>query len=477
MKPTTRRCSLCLLKISSRISACSSARITARSFQTCSAKNAAKKAINENNQPIHKYIGTSHKRFNRIHVCGLTVTGALGVPELPLPENKLRHRPIHSQPYPYRLMLDNINNIACGYGFSVFSSKRTGTIKVWGCGLNTDSQIGFHKGQPQKKKKKTDRDNIDYDRVSYKYLMEPAPIALPLKFDKTKVIGLACGRAHTLILTNNEGIFTLGNNAFGQCGRPIVDGEMYENSKKIHCIPHEVFPSPVVEVVCGMDHSLFLTKDGEVFACGWGADGQTGLGSSQPTSEPTLVGGDLEGVKVKHLSSFADTSLAVSEDHGLFAWGSSEYGQLSCISESTQVLEPTVLPFKKQKKIKQAAIGGTSAMILNEEGEVWVWGYGILGKGPVLDNSVWPEQIPHTLFGSSDFNRGVSVEKITCGLGSFAAITNKGELYCWGKNRNGCLGIGARRDQYFPWKVIVGSEVTDVKCGVDHMLILSKSLL
>lgn len=32
----------------------------------------------------------------------------------------------------------------------------------------------------------------------------------------------------------------------------------------------------VHQVACGQDHSLFLTDRGEVYSCGWGADGQTG---------------------------------------------------------------------------------------------------------------------------------------------------------------------------------------------------------
>lgn len=31
-----------------------------------------------------------------------------------------------------------------------------------------------------------------------------------------------------------------------------------------------------LQVACGQDHSLFLTETGKVYACGWGADGQTG---------------------------------------------------------------------------------------------------------------------------------------------------------------------------------------------------------
>jgi len=32
-----------------------------------------------------------------------------------------------------------------------------------------------------------------------------------------------------------------------------------------------------VQVVCGQDHTLFLTEDGQVYSCGLGADGQTGM--------------------------------------------------------------------------------------------------------------------------------------------------------------------------------------------------------
>lgn len=61
--------------------------------------------------------------------------------------------------------------------------------------------------------------------------------------------------------------------------------------------------------------------------------------------------------------------------------------------------------------------------IFSEKGQVFVWGYGILGKGPDLSESSTPEMIPSTLFGRSEFNPSVAVASVRCGLNHFAAVT------------------------------------------------------
>lgn len=60
-----------------------------------------------------------------------------------------------------------------------------------------------------------------------------------------------------------------------------------------------------------------------------------------------------------------------------------------------------------------------------EEGNVFVWGYGILGKGPNLIETAVPKMIPPSLFGWSDFNPDIRVAHVRCGLSQFAAITSK----------------------------------------------------
>ena len=61
-------------------------------------------------------------------------------------------------------------------------------------------------------------------------------------------------------------------------------------------------------VVC----SLFVTEEGALYSCGWGADGQTGLGHYDNTDRISRCVGDIQGVKIVKVSCAADCVLALS---------------------------------------------------------------------------------------------------------------------------------------------------------------------
>ncbi|KAB0343639.1 hypothetical protein FD754_020565 [Muntiacus muntjak] len=200
-------------------------------------------------------------------------------------------------------------------------------------------------------------------------------------------------------------IFSMGNNSYGQCGRKVD------------------FDGQVVQVACSQDHSLLLT-DKEVYSCG---------------RHTHKLGGELARVNVVQVDTYGDCYLVVLAGGGLFRWGNSEYLQLASVTDS-----------------RQAVCGGTGCAVLNREGHIFVWGYGILGKGPNLLETALSEMIPPTLFGLMEFNPGVQ-ESYLC-----EARTSKG---AWVE------------DQYFPWGVTIPGESVDVVCGVDHMVTLIKSLI
>lgn len=66
-----------------------------------------------------------------------------------------------------------------------------------------------------------------------------------------------------------------------------------------------------------MCFSLFVTELGKVYACGWGADGQTGLGSYENQALPASVKGDITTEKIVKVASTGDCVLALNGEQSL----------------------------------------------------------------------------------------------------------------------------------------------------------------
>ncbi|XP_046824004.1 RCC1-like G exchanging factor-like protein [Vespa crabro] len=407
--------------------------------------------------PVFKY-PISKAGDRRVYVWGLAEHGALGTIEKTLFKQGIAYLPM-----PRRLTFaekHKVIDVACGYGFTAFAISSSDKNIIYGSGINTDSQLGLQEA----------------NKISLNVVTSPRPINLPLKNSTADVISIAAGRAHLLILTN-EGVFTLGNNGYGQCGRPIIINENYSNSNVVHHIS-SIKGNRITSVTAGQDHSILLTESGEVYTFGWGADGQTGLAHYQNEHQPSLVKGDLAGQHIIKVACVADCVLALSDKGKVFGWGNSEYGQLLMDSDNYQVNIATELNIPKEVGyIVDIAAGGCFCMILNSSGEVYVWGYGILGLGPQVQRVLKPTLIPSTLFGNNAYSRNTKVTNVYCGISHLAAVTNTGDLYMWGCNKFGSLGLGHHNDQFFPFKVSIGAQVKKVACGIDHTVTLCKPFI
>lgn len=194
--------------------------------------------------PIFQY-PISKSTDRRVYVWGFAETGALGI-HLPRGKKgkksyknnfKLVWHPMRSS-FAERF---DITNIACGYGFTVASIKTSEQHKVFGTGINTDSQIGYH----------SPRRNHPLE-----LLLSYAPIYIPYKSLECEIKAVAAGRAHTIILTDKEGVYTLGNNAYGQCGRKVNVNEEYKGSMVTHNI-QKLGKENIVDVCCGQDHRVW----------------------------------------------------------------------------------------------------------------------------------------------------------------------------------------------------------------------------
>lgn len=392
--------------------------------------------------PEFEYIGQSSQPDTLVFTWGVADHGAIGRSSFVRPDHKKKQKHMPYMHHPHRLDFGEYHKVvdlACGYGFTVFAVGGKSDVSCFGTGMNTDSQIGTH--EPR-------RDH------PLGMLISPAPMKVPLR-NSSKVIKVASGRAHTVLLTDKEGVWTLGNNAYGQCGRRIIPDEDYGKKAVYHRL-EALDGISICQVECGQDTSFFLSTEGIVYSCGWGADGQTGRGHYNNEPDVGPVVGDIVGEKIVKVSCKADCPLALSDKGDVFGWGNSEYHQLNSVTDEMQVHTARKLNFPGISRVLDVASAGTMCLLINEDGKVYSWGFGPIGQGPNVTYSKSPTLIPLTLFGQNEITPDAKVVTVTCGINHFAAVNNYGSLFTWGKNPGGCLGQGHTKNQYFPVRVSIG---------------------
>ena len=410
---------------------------------------------------VYTYASTNKNPISRVFSWGTACYGALGNPHLLHPQRK-HLEPKSAVHHPMRIsdfeMKKKIKDVACGYGYSLFAvNDKNGHI--YGCGINNQGQFGYHAEVPDK---------------PLQILIKPVPLKLPMEANDN-VERMEAGQSHSILLTQTGKVLSLGSNAYGQCGRPVIANEDYFNSKVIHSVKVPLDENDtIVDIECGINHSMFLSQRGKVYSCGWSADGQTGVNHYDNQETPELVKGDIESEKIVKVACAADCVLALNDQGDVFGWGNSEYGQFSSVTPDQQVCSPVKLDLKEVGKVIDIASGGSICMVLNDQHDVWVWGFGILGQGPNVDFSTKPLLLPSTLFGRNEFSPDAQTTSVYCGVHTNAAINSYGDLYSWGKCKGGCLGLGDYKDQFFPFKVNLGGPVTKVSLGIDHTLALCK---
>uniref|UniRef100_A0A3P8V599 Regulator of chromosome condensation (RCC1) and BTB (POZ) domain containing protein 1 n=1 Tax=Cynoglossus semilaevis TaxID=244447 RepID=A0A3P8V599_CYNSE len=218
------------------------------------------------------------------------------------------------------------------------------------------------------------------------------------------------------------------------------------------------------------NEAIYITKDNEVYVFGMNCSNCLGIGDSQSTIVPRKLD-FLSGRKVVSLSYGSGPHVVLAtEDGEVFAWGHNGYSQLgvgTCNQGVTPVLVSANL---HSKKVTEVACGSHHSMALTDTGEVYAWGYNNCGQ--VGSGSTSNQPIPRRV--SSILQNKVAVS-IVCGQTSSLAVVDNGEVYGWGYNGNGQLGLGSNVNQLTPCRLVAlqGLCVQQVVSGYAHSLALT----
>ncbi|XP_066535875.1 probable E3 ubiquitin-protein ligase HERC6 [Hoplias malabaricus] len=227
----------------------------------------------------------------------------------------------------------------------------------------------------------------------------------------------------------------------------------------------------IVSVSCGEQHSLFLSENGRVFSCGRNSKGQLGRAKSRATKLPVV-----EGLgAVAEVACGKEHSLALCDSGQVFSWGGGEEGQLGTISAVSKCLKPGLVPIPSPLPIPvvQVACGNVHSLVLTKGGEVYSWGqnnYGQLGLGKAVAMQPFPGLIRALT--------GVPVTQISAGGAHSLFLTSSVLVFCCGANNAGQLGLKRTDDKgrftLCAIPALRSLTITSISCGEAHTAVLSK---
>ncbi|KAK7079242.1 putative E3 ubiquitin-protein ligase herc4, partial [Halocaridina rubra] len=195
----------------------------------------------------------------------------------------------------------------------------------------------------------------------------------------------------------------------------------------------------IKQVASGLTHTLFLTEEGIVYSCGNNEGGQ--LGHNKITRKPEHID-QLENYTIANIAVGDQHSVAVTSWGLVYAWGENGFGQLGLNTTESHTDLPKLVKSLARVQIVQVACGSNHTLALSSSGELYSWGLNSLGQLG-LGHRESPQREP-TLIKCLI---GVPLVHIIAGGQHSAALTQAGYLLTWGSNKQGQLGYSSKNDE------------------------------
>jgi len=215
----------------------------------------------------------------------------------------------------------------------------------------------------------------------------------------------------------------------------------------------------IIKIASGSTTAAVITEDSKLWM--WGIKNNYyifGLRANNFFSTTPVVVDKFGGKKVIDVALGERHALVITEDGNLWSWGDHDL-----IGRKVRDgLVPGIIPTFKDKEIIQIVCNIHCSAVITHDGELWTWGSNLYGK---LGREGEPE-IPAQVM---EFGRSNPAIRVSCGIDHMGLVTESGNLYVWGNNSKGQLGMETLQvrentkpilNQFFG-----EMNVSDVTCG------------
>lgn len=269
---------------------------------------------------------------------------------------------------------------------------------------------------------------------------------------------IAAGGFHSCAILSSGGAVCWGSNGFGQLGNGIIGNQSSPTGV-------DGMDSNVQSITAAEDHTCALTSSGETRCWGFNQFGQLGDGTTESRDTPMVVNGLNAGIQLVDGGLFH--TCALTNSGGVLCWGSNGFTQIGDGTTSDRSTPTAVSGLNSSAEAIAAGLHHSCALTSNSGMRCWGYnGYGQLGDGT--------SNFRTTPVAVSGLNSGV--EAIAAGALHTCALTNSGGVLCWGYNNFGQLGDGTTTQRNTPTVVNgLSSGVQAISAGREHTCALTNS--
>ena len=272
------------------------------------------------------------------------------------------------------------------------------------------------------------------------------------------IIAISRGVDHIVCLNNEGKVFTFGLDKDGRLGKPVSNFEELESVDEkdpYTNMPFELCDIPkIVQISCGSNFTVCVCENGFVYSFGVNEDGQLGLGNNEIYNTPKVISSlkDVEFIECGEDHTFCKTS-----NNEIFCWGKNRWGQLGLGNRDNQNT-PILCSSLSNEDVIDIKCGSIHTLALTSNGDVLSCGnyiFGQLGREADTNKSSSFQKI-------EDFAK---ISRIECGNAHSLCIDIDNNLYVFGYNIQGQLGLSDFALRHKPIKNPSLSNIIDISKG------------
>ena len=277
------------------------------------------------------------------------------------------------------------------------------------------------------------------------------PTAVALASVDFSMTSMSLGYSHSCAL-GSKGARCWGSNTEGELGLGISDDPVGDKPSDLASLPETFIGGTTLQVSIGKNSTCLVTTEGALSCYGIGPVAGLGLAASVG-KVPNEVGSNTAkldlGGKVREVATGYEHACAILDDGSVKCWGNNTLGQLgsAALEAGITLAANTSLAAVPlgAKALTISAGGGTTCAIV-EGGRVKCWGnnasgqLGLGNKSPDQSTAdAVAKRVPFLV-------REQRVVGLAVGTQHVCASVEGGNIYCWGENDNGQLGVTTSGD-------------------------------